>query len=238
MRFAGFFAPSVRCFYSNNNFNDGDPAIGNLIAEGAAEIAEKGRDLRERLQNILSDNTLPTPPATLANYQSQIPFDGATPTPDPLRMRGDRIDLRGCTYRTVASVTDATERNTIVTAFVAVPNLQLIVTPVSAQSLLIFTVQAFVHGTANRATTSTQDHSGLIRVFNVTSASALPGAARAGIFDDSEGAWWLNFETRVTGLTGANTFNVEFAINDLSFSPRLYLLGDIEPSRFSVIEHV
>lgn len=225
--------------YTRNNFDDSDPATGDNITNGAQEIREKGEDLKERLNNLLSvDATPPDPPATLADADSQIPGDGATPTPDPLRIDGDRVDLRGCTYRTVASVTDGNERSASVVAYANVTNLQLTVTPVSASSLLIFTVQALVHMQGNQATTELRDHFGRMQVRNTTAGADLSPAAHIGVSEDARGAWWTTLVVQDTGRTGANVYDVQISVNDITQSPVIYLLGDIEPSHFSVVEHV
>ncbi len=227
------------------NWDETDPATTKVaFPTGATDIQSKAAQIRERLNTILTDGTLPAAPPTLANYDARIPTPGPGLGNDPLRIRGDRVDLRGYTVRSAAPISRAAINTTAVVGFNNATGLQITMTPVSSSSIIEFHLMALAHAynAAGAFSHAALTRYGAVRIFNTTAAAALIGEFRLPVGNGQSGGAnngtydWMTLRSRVTGLTGANVFDVQISVGDAQTT--LDLHGDLTPSLFWYIEHV
>jgi hypothetical protein len=183
------------------------------------------------MDGLLTPNAIPTPPATITSLDRTVAQDE-----DPWWIRGDRLDLRGCTYRSPAAVTNVANVSSSVVAFALVAGLTLTITPVSAQSILMFYVQGMLEIEGG----NTDAIRAQVRVRNTTGGSNLsPILIRRRSPDGptDESVSWATLVTQpLSGISAATTFEVQIAVADAAATMRLR--GDLEPTRFWVVEHV
>jgi hypothetical protein len=225
------------------NWSDTTPADGDNISAGAGEIRNDRLDSRERVDSFATKNTHETAPATLSSIDTRL----ATNV-DPVRIRGDLVDLRGYTWRRPAPVTDASNRLATTTwspignpgGAVGTGSFFLSITPVSEFSLLEIRLQCFVfYDIGATPTTSGITRRGDFRVVQDPAGTpvALTPVASVGRGDgDNEYFDWINLVTHVTGISAATRFEPQFIIQNAT--PVVRVRGDIQTSHFSIIEHV
>lgn len=224
-------------------YDDTKPSDTDIaFPDGAGAIRTTRATLRTILNTMLTANAAPTPPATYANYDSQIPTGGAA-VPNPLMVLGDKIDMRGITWRSASPVTRNAINTTASTTYAAATGLQIVMTPASTASVIWFFLQGLIHVYDNTvfshvATT----HYGKIRIYNTTGAAAIsreawfpvnPGAGggpNVGCYQDAV------IIGRTTGISGANTFDVQTATGAVTTT--LDIHGDFTPTNFSYLEIV
>ena len=222
-------------------------ALRVAFPTGATDITDFKAGMRDIFNTGLSNNALPTPPATLANYDSQIPTPGPGVVPAPLRWRGDRIDLRGCPHRDAAPTTDVNNLSKII-VFAGAPaadnnfaGLQLVMTPVSATSVIELVAQVLVFVSASDDWTSNANMVGQIRCMNTTDSAVVGrtfgfpviiGKTSGGCF------YSAHLRTRVTGITGAHTFDLQGGVLSATQSLTVRIRGDIQTSEVYYLESV
>ena len=183
------------------NWLNTTPADADNISAGADEIRNDRQDTQERIDSLLigyEGVQVPSPPATIANADTIFSTNA-----EPLIINGDKVDLRGCTYRTQAVVTNSSDI-TATGTYTLVPNLTFTITPVSSASLLEFFFEGFGSVQTNNGATLE------LRIRNTTGGGADLGTSykitrlsAVSLFTS------LSFSRHVTGLTGANTFELQ-----------------------------
>lgn len=216
------------------------PANADNISAGAQEIRNLSDDIRERFDTVLTDGTLPAPPATLANVDTR--FNVATDPPG-LRLRGDRVDLRGYTWRRQRTTLASGAITITATAFAALPApgpITLTITPVSSASVLVFTFSSlitFIPGSAIGL------RAAVLRIRNTTDGTdVLSGAGVSNNASTTLKSQYITIGDSVTGLSGAKTFEVQARKTNASDSFNLTSILDTgntdSPMIFTCIEQV
>lgn len=222
---------------------DTNPADADNISAGAGEIRNESTDIRERIDRIATDGTTPVPPATIADLDRRL----ATNV-DPLWTRGDRVDLRGCTWRNPTSVTDSSSRVATTSwspignpgGAVGTGSFFISITPVSAKSLLELRLQCFVHFNSNNPVTSDATKRGDFRIVQDPAGTPVilsPIASVGRGTTDVGSMHMINLVVLVTNISAATRFEPQFIIQNAS-STVSEARGDITPSHFSIVEHV
>jgi len=230
-------------------WSEADPADGDVaFPDVAGEIRQVYSDLREMFNTALTATALPTPPATLANYDSQIPTPGPAVVPAPLRWDGAQIDLRGCTYRSGTPVTSTNNTGRVGTTWRDVAGLTITMTPVAAQSVLEFIFQGHFQIIEAGDWTADTTRRGEVRITRVAPAAPvdsvgtplvpiklmprLNGVGTTGSF------YAVTLIGRLTAISTSQEYRVQVRTANAAATTTIVPRGDMEPHHFMYIEHV